>query len=84
MGYKQSKERNRRLKKLYESTKHSYGRGAYYDTKKKRFIRYTARRKSAYPRFLRKKANRTVRRNKSESMNHGSYRKQFDYWWELF
>lgn len=82
MGYKQSKERNRRLVKLYENTKNSYGRGAYYDKKKKRLIRYTVRRNANLPRFYRKRANRAVRRN-PEVLNHGAYRKQFDYWWEL-
>ena len=83
MGYKQSKERNQRLKKLYEETKHSYVKGVYYDKHKKRLIRYSLRNKSTYARFLRKCANRTVRRNKDELMNHSTYRKQFDYWWEL-
>lgn len=40
MGYKQSKERNRRLKKLYESTKQSCGAGVYFDNDKKRYIKY--------------------------------------------
>ncbi|MBO5015054.1 MAG: hypothetical protein J6C92_04500 [Bacteroidaceae bacterium] len=84
MGYKQSQERKRRLVKLYEETKNTYGRGAYYDKRKKRLIRYTVRQNANLPRFYRKRANRAVRRNKAEILNHGGYRKQYDYWWELF
>ena len=83
MGYKQSRERNRRIKKLYEQTRTSYARGAYYDKKKKRIIRYHMRQNSNVPRFYRKQANRAVRREKGDILNHGGYRKQYDYWWEL-
>lgn len=39
MGYRRAKERNRRLKKLYDETKNGYGAGAYYNEKKKRYIK---------------------------------------------
>ena len=83
MGYRRSNERNRRLKKLYDETKNWYGAGAYYDEDKKRYIRYSPCRNSGYAKYLRKVANRKVRRSK-DCLKHGSYRKVYDYWWELF
>lgn len=83
MSYHGSKERNRRLKKLYGETKTQYGAGAYYDEDKKRLIKYSPRKNSGYAKYLRKVANRKVRRNK-DNLKYGSYRKIYDYWCELF
>lgn len=84
MDYRGSQERNRRLKKLCDETKYSSrGAGAYYDEDKKRYIRYSPCRNSGYAKYLRKVANRKVRRSK-DCLKHGSYRKVYDYWWELF
>lgn len=41
MGYRRSQERNRRLKKLYNETKNSYGASAWYDEEKGRYIKYS-------------------------------------------
>jgi len=84
MGYKQSRERNRRLKKVYQQTKNSYGRGVWYDTRKGRYIRYYPRTNTSLSRYFRKQANRKVRRNKQEPLQYGSYRKIYDYWWNLY
>ena len=70
MGYRRSKERNRRLKKLYDETKNWYGAGAYYDEDKKRYIRYSPCKNSGYTKYLRKVANRKVRRSK-DCLKHG-------------
>lgn len=59
------------------------GAGAYYDEDKKRYMRYSPCRNFGYAKYLRKVANRKVRRSK-DCLKHGSYRKVYDYWWELF
>lgn len=84
MGYCGSQERNRRLKKLFDETKNSSrgGGGAFYDEDKGRYIKYSPRRKPGHAKFLRRVANRKVRRNKDHLRN-GQYRKVYDYWWEL-
>lgn len=84
MGYKQSRERKRRLKKIYLQTKHSYGRGVWYNVKEDRYIRYYPRKNTALSRYFRNQANRKVRRSKGEPLQNGSYRKAYDYWWNLF
>lgn len=84
MGYKQSRERNRRLKKVYMQTKNTYGSGVWYNEKKGRYIRYYPRGNTSLSRYFRKQANRKVRRNKHEPLQHGSYRKVYDYRWNLF
>lgn len=83
MGYRGSRERNRRLKKLYNETKNEYGAGAYYDEDKGRYVEYSPNRKSGHTKYLRKLSNRKVRKSK-DYLNHGAYRKMYDYWWELF
>lgn len=82
MGYQRSKEQKRRLKKLRHATQGSCIAGAYYDKDKNRYIRYYPRNGSSYPRYLRKLANRKVRRSGGIPM-YGAYRKVYDYWWEL-
>ena len=83
MSYRRSKEQRRRLKKLCQATQGSYGAGAYYDKDKDRYIRYSPRNGSSYPRYLRRIANRKVRRSQGLPM-YGAYRKVYDYWWELY
>ena len=84
MSYKRARERNRRLKKLYDKTKNSYGAGAWYDEEKERYIRYFCHDKD-----LKKTCRRTTRRRLKQqhlgaNLNRGAYKKVFDYWWELF
>lgn len=82
MSYPRSSERNRRLRKLSKATERSCRGGAYYDTDRRRYVRYYLS-KTGYARYLRKQANRKVRRSTDlHSGNH--YRKKFDYWWSLF
>lgn len=84
MGYHGSKERNRRLKKTYDETKHYYGSGVYYDDKKKRYIRYYPSSKTGYTKYLRRISNKRVRRmDYDDVLKYGQYRKMFDYWWTL-
>lgn len=83
MGYRRAKERNRRLKKLYDETKNGYGAGAYYNEKKKRYIKCPSSNTPGYTKSLRKISNRRVR--KSDIPLKGcSYKKLYDYWWELY
>lgn len=84
MSYRRSKERNRRLKKLYEETKHSYGSGAWYDEEKGRYIRYYPSSSTGYTKYLRRISNRKIRRMKEMSLKGCQYKKAFDYWWTLF
>lgn len=83
MGYKQSRERNRRLKKAYQQTKNTYGRGVWFDVESGRYIRYYPRKNASLSRYFRNQANRKVRRNKQEPLQNGTYRKAYDYWWNL-
>lgn len=83
MSYQTKQEEKIKLKKLYEKTKNSCRAGAYYDEDKDRLIKFSPRRKSKYTKYLRKVANRKVRRY-SEDLSYGSYRKVYDYWWEIF
>ena len=83
MAYNQSRERKRRLLKLYNETKYKYGSGVFYDEDKNRYIRYSPSKKSSVPRWLRKQSNRKYRRHR-DILNHNLYKKVYDYWWELF
>lgn len=83
MGYHRAEERNRRLKKLCDETKNSCGSGAYYDENKNRYIKCCARNTPGYAKYLRKISNRRVR--KSDIPLKGcSYKRLYDYWWELY
>ena len=81
MSYRESTERNRRLKKLYDETKNSYGAGAWYDAKKKRYIRYTCGGKN-YRKCLKKLSSKKTRKYTGD-MQRSDYKKTFDFWWEL-
>lgn len=82
MSYHRSQERNRRLKKLYNETKNSYGSGVWYDDENNRYIKYTCRSRK-YKKYLKKISSKKTRRYKGD-LAHCDYKKTFDYWWELF
>lgn len=82
MGYRRSKERNRRLQKLYDKTKNSYGAGVYFDEHKNRLVKYSIG-GSNCKRFLKRRASKKMRKYKN-NMQYNNYKKTFDYWWELF
>ena len=79
MAWKQSRDRNRRLKKI-ASIKTREFRGAYYNEDKHRIIRYYTGTRS---KFLRKVSNKRVRRYNKLYANYSGYRKIFDYWYIL-
>ncbi len=83
MGYRRSRERNRRLKKLYNKTKTSYGAGAYYDECKGRYIKYCPKKPGA-AKYLRKVSNKKVRKYKGYLKQGASYRKVDEYQWKLY
>ena len=82
MGYRRSKERNRRLEKLYNETKNSCCAGAWYDDSRNRFIKFTSGGRK-YKKYLKKISSRKARRYKGD-LAHCDYKKTFDYWWELY
>lgn len=83
MGYRRSKQRQRRLKKLYEDTKNSCRAGAWYDDDKERYIRYSPSNTPGYTKSLRRITNKKIRKN-GDLLNHGLYKRIHDYWWTLF
>lgn len=88
MAHRQAVARNKRLAKLNEKTKYSYGRGAFYDEGRHRFVRY-----SVCDSSVRRMHNRRCRRKQKQSMIHNVdnictakgnyYRKMEDYWWDI-
>ena len=81
MSYHRKREENRRLKKLYDETKSGYVAGAWYDENKKRFIRYSCNNKwhkEHCRRMIRRKLKRTFR-----NYSGCTYKKMYDYWWEV-
>ena len=83
MSYKRSREEKRRLKRLYGKAGSHYRSGIWYDPRKRRYVRYWLGARSGYRQFLKRKANRVVRRQQ-EPLQHGTYRKAFDYWRDLY
>lgn len=84
-GYFRKKTELKRLKKLYDETKHTYGRGAWLDSNKGRIVRYSFSHggrgnKSTY---AKRESNRKVRHDKTVCYRGGQYRKLFDYWCEM-
>lgn len=81
MGWKQSRERERRLKKTFAKTSRSYF-GVYYDEDKDRLVRLY--RQNGRARYCRRLSNRAVRRFRGELPRNGAYRKVYDQLWMLF
>lgn len=83
MSYQRARERNRRLRKLYDATKNGYGNGAWYDEEKSRYIRYSCHDKDLKD-LCRRTTRRRLKRLDPDAMpQRGSYKKVFDYWWIL-
>lgn len=82
MGYRRSKERKHRLKKLAEETSHHYNAGAWYNENKGVYERFAAGGRK-YRKYLRKLSSKRVRRYKGDMQN-SDYKRTFDYWWELY
>ena len=83
MAYKQSQQRNQRLRKLYNETCHCYGSGAYYDEERKCYFRYYCHNKN-----YKKQGSRKYKRWRSQSetaLSKSNFHKRiYDYWWQIF
>ena len=83
MGHKRKVQDKHRLEKLYNATKTKYGSGAWYDERKGRYIKYSPSDNSKYAKYLRKAANKKVRKTLI-ALQGGEFKKIFDYLWLLF
>lgn len=82
MSHRRSMHDKRKMRHLYSETKTRYGCGVYFDERKRRFIK-AQKASSGYTKWLKRKANKRVRRD-DEIYRGGSYRKLYEYWWTLF
>lgn len=82
MSYRRSKERDRRLKKLYWQTRTNGDRGAYYDIQKGRYIRFSCSDSPSLAKSLRRQSSKKARTTRDYA-NHAGYRRVFDYWWNF-
>lgn len=73
--------RKKKLEKLYEESHRHYG-GAYKDDDG-RIIHKSLSRHSDAPKFFKRKGNKKIRKMKDEELPN-SYKKAFDYWWNLY
>lgn len=80
MSYKRQRDEKHKLKKLYESThKYSYKHGgAWYNPRKKRYIRIVSTRTPGVTKSLRRLCNKRVRKDLSIP-NGNAYRKASAY-----
>ena len=83
MSYKRSRENKKRLKSLYNKTKHSYGSGAYYNEDKGFYTKFYIH--SAWLKKHSRKMTRIRQKRELDNLNCKGcrYKKFFDYWWEL-
>lgn len=79
MSYKRKRYDRRKLKKLY--LLNNYYAGVIYNEDTGSYRRYY---RSQVSKYLKNVSNRKVRRRKLENLQHGDYKKVFDYWWELY
>jgi hypothetical protein len=80
MSYQRAQERNRRLRKLYEETRSTYGAGAY--IKDNRLCRYSCHDKDLKT-TCRRSTRRRLKQQDTSSAQKSGYKRLFDYWWEL-
>ena len=87
MAYKQAETRRKKLLKTYKQIegmrKHYTGSGVWYDEDRGFYYKYTASNTPGYAKLLRKYGNKKVRQAK-DTLNHGEYRRVYDYNWTLF
>jgi hypothetical protein len=87
MAYKQAQNRRKKLVKTYKEIegmrKHYTGSGVWYDEDRGFYYKYTASNTPGYAKYLRRRTNKKLRQSK-DTLNHGEYRRVFDYKWALF
>ena len=81
MSHRRKEEDKHRLKKLYNKTHSSYGAGAYYDNQKERYIRYSCHNERIKT-HCRRITRRRLKREEAKC-NNCTYKKMYDYWWEI-
>lgn len=81
--YKQAQNRRKHLEKTYEQTKNSYGAGVAYNEERGFYYKYPASNTPGYTKLLRRISNKKVRKSVDVG-NHGTYRKSYDYKWEVY
>ncbi len=81
MAYKQSKERNKRLERRYKKYGGKMSSGVWYDKDDSRYKEYHLPRRAKY---IRDRSNRKIRRTKCYFGNHGTFKKVYDVWWEVW
>ena len=79
MGWKQSRERKRRLIKKFNKRTY-YSRRVDFDEKKGRYVKIWDSDRSKH---FRRSSNRAVRHYRGEISNYSGYRKIYDFWWNL-
>lgn len=81
MSYQRSRQEHKRMSRLYDQTKNTYGAGAYFNEQKNCFMRYSAS-NGVRSKFLKKQSNKRVRRA-TDLHNYAAYRRYLDYYFEL-
>lgn len=87
MSWKRSKERKKKLIKLYNKTKHKYGKGVWYDEDTDRYYKYSCNngKKSNRVVYYKNCSNRLIRRRKlSDSVSRTTLKKEYDVKWKIF
>lgn len=82
MGYHRKLETNKRLKKLYCSTRNKVSGGVYYGREKGRYIRYYLYKKGNFKCTCKRLSNKRVRKS-SYIKNRAGYKRVLDYLREL-
>lgn len=87
MAYKQAQNRRKKLLKTYKEIegmrKHLTGSGVWYNEDRGFYYKYTASNTPGYAKLLRRQCNKKIRQSK-DTLNHGDYRRMYDYKWTLF
>lgn len=80
MSHKRKVGDKRRLRKTYRQTQNSWLVGVYYDEDKDRLVRVY---QGSMAKYFRRRTNKRLRKEET-TLQHGKYRRIFDYWWELW
>lgn len=87
MAYDQARNRKRRLLKTYNQIKgqgkHYSSSGVWYDEERGFYYKYRTSNTPGYAKTLRRISNKKVRKSPL-ILNHGDYRKLYNYKWALY
>ncbi len=79
--YYRNRETQKRLKKLYHRTHSHYGAGAYFDDRAGIYKRYSCQ-KRYWKRIAKRKARHNLKKDEY-SLKGSSYKRTYDYWWQI-